>query len=387
MEEEMRTIIKGGKVITPLEVLEGADVLIEDGRIVAVGRGLASAGADEAIDANGHIVAPGYVDVHIHGSAGHDTMDGTREAIEGIARFLASHGVTSFCPTTLTQPVDAIMVSVRAVYECMENGIEGGAQPLGVHLEGPCIDEKMKGAQPEKFITTASAMAYQQLFELGNIRLITLAPEIAENRELIAFARSQGAAVVVGHSSASYEDLVEAVRLGVNHATHTFNQMGGLHHRKPGTVGGVLLLDEIYAEFIADGVHTHPATIDMIVRLKGPDKAVAITDAISGAGMSDGEYELGGQKIMVKDGAVRLGDGRLAGSALTLDQAVRNIVKFTRASLREAIQMATLTPARSIGVSTRKGSLEPGKDADVVMLDEGLNVVSTMVGGEVVWRA
>ena len=382
----MRTVIKGGRVITPLEVLEEADVLIQDGAIFAVGPGLAHAGADETIDAAGQIVAPGYIDVHIHGSAGHDAMDGTREAIEGIARFIATRGVTSFCPTTLTQPVADIMRSVRAVYECMENGIEGGAQPLGVHLEGPCIDAKMKGAQPEQHITTGSAIEYRQLFDLGNIKLITLAPEIAENRDLIVFARSQGAVVVVGHSSATYEDLVEAIKLGVNHATHTFNQMQGLHHRKPGTVGGVLLLDEIYAEFIADGIHIHPAIIDMIVRLKGPNRAVAITDAISGAGMPDGDYELGGQPIVVKDGAVRLADGRLAGSALTLDQSVRIIVKFTRASVRDAIQMATLTPARSIGVSDRKGSLEPRKDADIVILDQGLNVVKTIVGGEVVHR-
>ncbi len=383
----MRLAIRGGQVVTPLEAFQQADVLIEEGRIVAVGPGAASAETCETIDAAGRIVAPGFVDVHIHGSAGHDTMDATREAIEGIARFIAAHGVTSFCPTTLTQPIADIMRSVRAVYECMESGIESGAQPLGVHLEGPCVDAKMKGAQPEQHITSGSAIAYQQLFELGNIRLITLAPEIAENRELIAFARSQGAIVVVGHSSASYEDLVEAVKLGVNHATHTFNQMQGLHHRAPGTVGGVLLLDEIYAEFIADGVHLHPATVDMIVRLKGPDKALAITDAISGAGMPDGEYELGGQPIVVKEGAVRLASGALAGSALTLDVAVGNIVKFTRASVREAIQMATLTPARSIGVSSRKGSLEPGKDADVVMLTPDLKVAMTIVGGKVVYRA
>jgi len=383
----MRTIVANGRVVTPLEVLDGADVLIEDGRILAVGPGLDSAAADENIDATGHIVAPGYVDVHIHGSAGHDTMDGTREAIEGIARFIATHGVTSFCPTTLTQAVEDIMRSVRAVYECTENGIEGGARPLGVHLEGPCIDADQKGAQPEQYVRTAAAIEYRQLFRLGNIKLITLAPEIAENRDLISFARSQGAAVVVGHSSANYEDLVEALKLGVNHATHTFNRMKGIHHREPGTVGGVLLLDEIYAEFIADGVHLHPAIVDMIFRLKGADRAIAITDAISGAGMPDGDYELGGQKIVVKEGAVRLEDGTLAGSSLTLDAAVRNIVKFTRASLPEAIQMASLTPARSIGVANRKGSLEPGKDADVVILDNDLTVLSAMVGGEVVYRA
>ena len=383
----MTKAITGGTLITPLEIYEDADVLIEDGTIIAVGPGVASGEIAEVIDAGGAIVAPGYIDVHVHGSAGHDTMDGTREAIEGTARFFAAHGVTSFCPTTLTQPAADIMASVRAVHECMENPIEGGAQPLGVHLEGPCIDAKKKGAQPEQYIVTAAAIDYQQLFSLGNIKLITLAPEIEGNKALIAFARSQGAAVVVGHSSATYEDLEEAVRHGLNHATHTFNQMEGLHHRKPGTVGGVLLLDEIFAEFIADGIHLHPAIVDMVVRLKGPERAVAITDAISGAGMPDGDYELGGQAIVVKEGAVRLPDGTLAGSALTLDQAVRNIVEFTVAPLPEAIQMATLTPARSIGVADCKGSLEPGKDADIVILDDDLNVLKTMVGGEVVYEA
>ena len=383
----MRKAIAGGTLITPLEIYEDADVLIEDGTIVAVGPGVASGEIAEIINAEGAIVAPGYIDVHVHGSAGHDTMDGTREAIEGMARFFAAHGVTSFCPTTLTQPAADIMASVRAVHECMENPIEGGAQPLGVHLEGPCIDAKKKGAQPEQHITTAAAIDYQQLFSLGNIKLITLAPEIEENKALIAFARSQGAAVVVGHSSATYEDLEEAVQHGLNHATHTFNQMEGLHHRKPGTVGGVLLLDEIFAEFIADGIHLHPAVVDMVVRLKGPERAVAITDAISGAGMPDGDYELGGQAVVVKEGAVRLPDGTLAGSALTLDQAVRNIVEFTIAPLPEVIQMATLTPARSIGVADRKGSLEPGKDADITIFDDDLNVLKTMVGGEVVYEA
>jgi len=383
----MRIAIKGGRVVTPLDVFEEADVLIEDAKIVAVGPGVAQTEVAETIDADGDIVAPGYVDVHVHGSAGHDAMDGTREAIEGMAKFFATRGVTSFCPTTLTQAPDAIMTSVRAIHECQENPIEEAAQPLGVHLEGPCIEAGKKGAQPEEHIRTAEALDYEQIFSLGNIRLITLAPEIPENKALIAFARANGAAAVVGHSAATYEELAEAVKLGLNHATHTFNQMEGLHHRKPGTVGGVLLLDEIYAEFIADGIHLHPAVVDMIVRLKGPDKALLITDAIRGAGMPDGEYELGGQQIVVKEGAVRLADDTLAGSALTMDRAVHNVREFTRAPLKECIQMATLTPARSIGVNHCKGSLEPGKDADVVILDRDLKVVTTMVMGEVVHRA
>ncbi len=383
----MRIAIAGGTVITPLDIFEGADILIDDGKVAAVGPGLADSDVARTIDAGGRIVAPGYIDVHTHGSAGHDTMDATREAVEGMATFFAAHGVTSFCPTTLTQAHEDIMASVCAVYECQEKPIEGGAQPLGVHLEGPYIEAGKKGAQPEEHVRNASVGDYKDLFSLGNIRLITFAPEIEQNKELIGFARSRGAAAVVGHSAATYEQMVEAVNLGINHATHTFNQMEGLHHRKPGTVGGVLLLREIYAEFIADGVHLHPAVVDMIVRLKGPEKALLITDAISGAGMPDGDYELGGQKIVVKEGAVRLADGTLAGSALTMDQAVRNVRRFTGRPLSECIQMATLTPARSIGVADRKGSLERGKDADVVILDQDLNVASTMVMGEVVYQA
>jgi N-acetylglucosamine-6-phosphate deacetylase len=380
----MRIGITGGKVVTPLDVFDRADVVIENGKIAAVGPGVAQGDIAETIDAEGDTVAPGYVDVHVHGSAGHDTMDGTREAIEGMAKFFATRGVTSFCPTTLTVGAEEIMKSVRAVLECQQNPIEG-AQPLGVHLEGPYIDASKKGAQPEQHIRTATVGDYKDFFSLGNIKLITFAPEVEENKELIGFARSHGAAAVAGHSSATYDDMVEAVELGLNHATHTFNQMQGLHHRHPGTVGGVLLLDEIYAEFIADGVHLHPAICDMIVRLKGPDKAVMITDAISGAGMADGEYELGGQKIVISEGAVRLADGTLAGSCLTLDRAVRNIREFTGRPLKECIQMATLTPARSIGVADRKGSLEPGKDADIIILTPDLTVRTTMVGGKVVF--
>ena len=382
----MSVAIRGGRVITPLEVFEQADVLIEGGRILAVGPGLAAAAAEERIEAEGHIVAPGLVDIHVHGSAGHDTMDATREAIEGMARYFASRGVTAFCPTTMTVPAEEIMASVRAVHECQQRPVEG-AQPLGVHLEGPYIDAAKKGAQPPQHVRTAGDLDYRGFFSLGNIRLVSLAPEFEENRELITFARARGVAVAVGHSSASYEQVVEAVKLGVSQSTHTFNQMEGIHHRKPGTVGAALMLDEIYAQFIADGVHLHPAIVKMIVHLKGPDRAVLITDAIRGAGMPDGEYELGGQPITVKEGAVRLADGALAGSCLTMDQGVRNIAAFTGRPLAECLRMATLTPARAIGVAHRKGSIEPGKDADIVILTPDLEVAATVAMGRVVYRA
>jgi len=382
----VRTAVRGGQVITPLEVFAQADVLIENGKIVAVGPGVASGEKCEAIEAGGLIVTPGFVDIHVHGSAGHDTMDATREAIAGMAQYFATRGVTSFCPTTLTRPSGEITAAVRAVHECQLRPVEG-ARPLGVHLEGPYIDAAMKGAQPEEHVRAATAVEYRGFFSLGNVRMISLAPEVEANRELIGYARSQGAAVAAGHSSATYEQMEEAVKLGLNQATHTFNQMAGLHHRQPGTVGAALMLDEIFAQFIADGVHLHPTVVNMIVRLKGAEKAVLITDAIRGAGMPDGEYELGGQPIIVKEGAVRLKSGALAGSCLTMDQGVRNLRAFTSRPLDDCIRMATLTPARSIGVADRKGSLEPGKDADLVLLTPDLQVAATMVMGKVVHRA
>ena len=381
-----RVAIRGGLVVTPLDLYEQADVIVQDGKIVDVGPGIACREECVTLEAEGYIVAPGLVDIHVHGSAGHDTMDGTRAAIEGMAEFFARHGVTSFCPTTMTVAGEAILRSVRAVAECMEHPVKG-AQPLGVHLEGPYIDVTKKGAQPAEHVRGALASEYEPLFALGNIRLISLAPEVEQNRALIGYARSRGAAVAVGHSSASYEQVVEAVKLGVNQATHTFNQMEGLHHRKPGTVGAALLLDEIYAQFIVDGIHLHPAIVDLVARLKGPQKAVLVTDAIRGAGMPDGEYELGGQPVVVKDGAVRLADGTLAGSCLTMDRAVRNVMEYAGVGLGEAIEMATLTPARAIGVGARKGSLEPGKDADIVLLTPELEVARTIVMGETVYTA
>jgi N-acetylglucosamine-6-phosphate deacetylase len=384
--EVVKVAIRNGIVVTPWEVFPRADVLLEDGRITGVGPGLAAVAEGEVIDAEGRLVAPGFIDIHVHGSAGHDTMDGTREAICGMAAFFAAHGVTSFCPTTMTVSREAILQSVRAVYECQQQPLVG-AQPLGVHLEGPYINAAKKGAQPEQFVRPAAVEEYEAFFALGNIRLISLAPEVEANRALIAFARRRGASVAVGHSAASYEQVVEAVQWGVNQSTHTFNQMEGLHHRKPGAVGAALLVEDIYAQLIADGIHLHPAIVDLVVRLKGPEKAVLVTDAIRGAGMPDGDYELGGQPIVVKDGAVRLADGTLAGSCLTMDAAVRNVATFADTPICEAIRMATLTPARSIGVADRKGSLEPGKDADIVLLSEELKVVSTMVRGEVVYRA
>jgi N-acetylglucosamine-6-phosphate deacetylase len=383
-----RVIIANGRVITPWQVLEKGTVIIEGGKIVEVKESFDPTEGSEAtvIDAAGKTVAPGFVDIHVHGGAGHDTMDATPQAIQGMARFFASHGVTGFLPTTVTASKEAILGAIENAALCQRKHT-GGAQVLGVHVEGPYISHSKPGAQPVQSIRPADPNEYCEFFAWDNIRLITLAPEIPENQELIAYAVQQGATVAIGHSAASYDEVLTAVRLGLSHSAHTFNGMGGLHHREPGTVGGVLTCDEITAEVIADNIHIHPAVIKLLVRAKGVERTVLMTDAIRAAGMPDGTYELGGQLVIVKEGVARIATGSLAGSTLTMDRAVRNAMAATGIPLAKALQMASYNPAQVIGMEREKGSLEPGKDADIILLDDELRVLLTMVIGEMVYQA
>lgn len=381
-----RTIIKHGRVLTPWQKLEDGVVVVEDGKIVAVKAGMSTTQAmsGKLIDATGKTVVPGYIDLHVHGGVGYDTMDATPEAIIGMAHWFASHGVTSFLPTTITAPTEAILAAIRNIAFCQEEGT-GSAQLLGIHLEGPYISLSKPGAQPTQYIRPADPDEYRDFFSWDNIRLITLAPEIRENKELITYAVQHGSTVAVGHSTASYEELLAAVRLGLSHSAHTFNGMGSLHHREPGTVGAVLTCDEITAEVIADNIHIHPAVVKLLVRVKGVERTVLITDAICAAGMPDGNYDLGGQKVFVKEGIARIATGSLAGSTLTMDKAVRNAIVAAGLSLVETLQMASYNPAQVIGIEKEKGSLEVGKDADILLLDDELRVILTMVKGQIVY--
>ncbi|MGQ9494124.1 MAG: N-acetylglucosamine-6-phosphate deacetylase [Anaerolineae bacterium] len=382
-----RLIIANGRVITPWQVLEKATVVVEGGKIVEVRE--ESAPADPkatTIDASGKIVSPGYIDIHVHGAAGYDTMDASPQAIQGMSRFFAAHGVTGFLATTTTASQKAILDAVESVSLCQKEGT-GGAQVLGVHLEGPYISLSQRGAQPPQYIRPADPVEYQQFFAWNNIKLITLAPEIPENMAFIPYAVSQGAAVAVGHSAASYEDIVTAVTSGLSQSTHTFNGMVGLHHRQPGTAGACLALDEIYAQVIVDNIHIHPAVVKILVRAKGTARTVLITDAMRATGMPDGDYELGGQKVTVSRGEARLASGTLAGSTLTMDQAVRNAMADTGLSFEEVLPMATSVPAESIGLGDQVGSIAPAKSADIILLTPDYRVITTIVRGQIVCQA
>lgn len=359
-----------------------SDILVVGDQINRIGDGSADGAA--RLDATGCYVLPGFIDVHVHGGAGYDTMDGTAEGLTAMARFFAQHGVTAFLATTMTAPHLDILRAVRAVGQWGQS-LAGGARLLGLHVEGPYISLKFPGAQPAEYIRPPSLPEFAELLAAGPVRMITLAPEVTGAAELLAMARQQGVVTVWGHTDATYEICVWAAQFGVTQATHTYNAMSGLHHRKPGVLGATLTIDSIYAQLIADNIHVHPAAMNVLARCKGVTRTVLISDAMRAAGLPEGDYELGGQPVTVKDGSCRLADGTLAGSILTMERALANFMAATGLTLAEAWPATSLTPAQSLGLDHEMGALKPGYRADVVLLDAELQVVATVVGGQVVY--
>ena len=381
-----KTCILNGMVITPFRVIQNGAVVFEDGKITDVGRGdeiEAPTGA-QIIDASGKIVTPGFIDLHVHGGKGRSVMEASAESLKELARFEASHGTTAFLPTTISASQEKLVEVAKAVGVAAQKETEG-AEVLGLHLEGPYISTEKRGCQDPAFIRPSSLDEFREILEAsdGKVKIVTLAPEADGARELIDELQSLGIVASIGHSNATYSEAVDAIEHGVCHAAHVFNEMRSFHHREPGVLGTVLLHDEVTAELIPDGVHIHPAAMKLLMRVKGLKRVVLVTDAISAAGMPDGEYKLGKLDVVVRKGVCRLMSGELAGSTLTMDAAVRNVVELVGTSLQEAVTMATNNPARVVGVVERKGSIEPGKDADLVILDENLNVCLTVVKGKV----
>jgi N-acetylglucosamine-6-phosphate deacetylase len=358
-----------------------ADLLAKGGRVMAITPQADKAGL--TLDAQGCYVLPGFVDVHIHGAAGADVMDADPAGLATLARFLATCGVTAFLATTMTAPHDVTVAAVKAVAAYCSQPQEG-AHLVGVHLEGPYISPRYPGAQPAAAIRPPNLAELAELVAAGPVRMITLAPEVHGGEALIRAARRHNLTVVLGHTDATYEECLAAVELGVSQATHTYNAMSGLHHRQPGALGATLSHDNLYAQLIADNIHVHPAGIKILARCKGSDRTVLITDAMRAAGMGPGHYDLAGQLVTVADGACRLADGTLAGSILTMDGALRNFITASGWPLAQAWPASSRTPACSIGLGHEIGSLAPGHRADLVVLDQHLTVVATVVGGVVV---
>ena len=353
------------------------DIEIEDGKILRVGKDLPRKEEDLAVDCAGsYTVVPGFVDVHIHGCAGADTCDATREALEAMAAFLLAHGVTSFCPTTMTTSRETIQAALLAAKDMMDHPMEGGARVVGVNMEGPFIAKERKGAQKEEDILPPDFPLFQRFYEEsgGIVRLVDVAPEQPGGLDFVEKA-SQLCTVSIAHTTADYDQAKAAFDKGVTHATHLFNAMSGLHHRKPGVVGAVFDDSRVRGELICDGFHIHPAVLRAAFRLLG-DRALIVSDSMRANGMPEGEaFDLGGQMVTVHQGKALLPDGTIAGSVTNLHQEIKNLV-FFGVPFEQAVKAATLLPARAIGLDGEIGSIAPGKRADLVVLDENLDIAA-----------
>lgn len=380
----MKTFLTNGTILTPDRQLDSSDVVVEGEKIVGINPASLPEPGARVIDACGKYIIPGMLDIHIHGAHGADAMDASVGALHTLAGFIASHGVTAYLPTTLTASPQDILEAIRTVAGAPQP--PSGARHLGIHLEGPYLDHNFCGAQPPQHLRHPDPAEYQAWFDSQAVRLITLAPEVPGAFEFIRAGLEKGVEFAVGHSAATYEQVMSAIQLGLRQVTHTFNGMPPLHHREPGILGAVLGDERVFAQVIADGIHVHHAVVKLLVKAKGIHRTILITDAIRATGMPDGAYTLGDQTVHVKDGVARTAAGGLAGSTLTMERALYNAMRFTGLSLREALPMATRVPAEALGLQGQKGRIAPGYDADLVILDRDCQVLMTMVGGQVVYR-
>jgi N-acetylglucosamine-6-phosphate deacetylase len=391
-----------GRLLTPTNPVEHPLVLVEQRRIHEISpRSSRQVPAGiSACDFGEDVIAPGYVDLHIHGSAGYDVMDDTAEALPAIEQLLARHGVTSYFPTTVTAPMDTTLRALERLADTIErrehereqkherNNKDGKtrALPLGIHLEGPFISHARRGVHPSEYLLAPTLALFEQFWQAarGRIRMMTIAPELEGAPEVIAEAARRGVCVSLGHSDADFAAAERGIAAGARHATHTFNAMRPLDHRtldhrSPGILAAVLTDGRVSADIIADGVHLDPAIVKLFAQAKGPEQTVLITDAISATGMPDGRYRLGSFEVDVRDGKC-MANGSLAGSTLTMDRAVRNLARFADWDLSQAVAAASRNPARAARIAN-KGVLAAGADADFVVLSSEGDVLRTFVGG------
>lgn len=375
-------LIKNCKIIF-LDRIEAGDVLIKGSKIHKINPENHEYEKEEVIDAQGLYLSPGFIDVHLHGAGGCDTMDGNIDSLNTISKTVAKYGTTSFLATTMTCAIEDIKKAVEASHKCMREGTEG-AHVVGVHLEGPFISPSMIGAQNPNFIAKPSIDTFNYITNghLEAIKSITLAPEVDGAKELIRYIKEQEIVISIGHSKATYQEAIEGIKCGIGHSTHLYNAMTPLHHREPGIVGAIFDTD-ITTETISDGIHINYPSLRVAYKQKGLDKVLLVTDAMMACGMPEGKYSLGGQDVFVKDGAARLKEGNLAGSILTLDKAIRNVYKNTNYLLNDIVKMATYNGAVLCKIQDRKGLIKEGYDADLVLFDDEINIKKVFIDGKV----
>lgn len=386
----MQIALTAAECITPSTRIVDPVVFIEDGRITRIASRVETNIPHNAqrLDYRGATLLPSFVDVHIHGSAGHDVMEGAPSAIAAIGRCLASHGVAAYLPTTVTAGVDKTLVSLEKLAGLIEQDARlGEARPIGLHLEGPFISHQKRGVHPPAEIQPPSIPLFDRFWQAsrGHIKLMTIAPEIPDALELIRYAATLGVALSLGHSDADTAQTLAGIAAGARSFTHTFNAMRSLDHRDPGIVAGALGLfpesADLYSELICDGIHVHPAMVRLWHKSKHRDRAVLITDAISATGMPDGDYMLGDLKVQVAAGRCMY-QGKLAGSVLTMDRAVENLRNYTGASTADVAHAASTNPARLIGDAQNYGELAPGRDANIAVISAEGKLITSFIGGQ-----
>jgi N-acetylglucosamine-6-phosphate deacetylase len=386
-----KLLILDGNIYAEDTVYEKGFIKIENGKITEMGDRSQLTDSEEykVISLpHGYSVVPGMIDIHIHGVNGADTMDATREALDTMTGTLPKEGTTSFLATTMTEASGAIEKALKATADYMSNHQRGGqAEILGLHLEGPFINPDKAGAQPLNRIQKPNVEVFKNWHALSgeNIKLVTLAPELDDEYELISYLKENGIVASVGHSSATYDQVGKAIDAGLSHVTHLFNQMSGLHHREPGIVGASFLRKELMVELISDGIHVRPEVVQLAFDQITDERLILITDSMRAKCLKNGQYDLGGQMVTVKDGKALLDEDTLAGSVLKMKDAFTNIQEFTTGDMRSAIRMTAENPARQLNVFDRKGSLAPRKDADIVILDENKDVYTTICKGKIAY--
>jgi N-acetylglucosamine-6-phosphate deacetylase len=376
------------RLYTPFDVVERPHVVIEDGLIAEIRSGeSAGASSGRVVEMGKATIAPGFVDLHIHGSDGYDVMEDDSAALPAVESLLAKHGVTGYFPTTVSAPLDQTLRALERLGQAIERAEDTSAdrglraRPLGIHLEGPFISHVRRGVHPPADLLPPRLETFERFWQAarGRIKILTIAPELEGAPELIAEAAKRGVCVSLGHSNATAAETAHGIAAGARHATHTFNAMRPLDHRDPGILGTTLVDNRLTADVIADGIHLDPMVLELFLRAKGPERAVLITDAIAATGMPDGHYKLGSLDVDVRDGRC-MSDGKLAGSVLTMDRAVQNVARLENWDLRKAVQMATANPARVVG-QVERGILAPGMAADLVLLSADGRVQKTIIAG------
>lgn len=381
------TLIHAGRALTPTTEIRDAGILIREGVIEAIGprAGITLPAGALEVRAAGKTAIPGFVDVHIHGAGGHDVMEGSGAALRSITRKVSECGTTSLVATTVTASTDETLRAVEGIAAYIGQQHETNeprAEVLGIHFEGPFISKERRGVHPQEWIQLPSAATLGRFLKAaaGNARILTIAPEVLGAAPCIDAAREAGLVVSIGHTNATYEQARAAMARGARAATHVYNAMRPFSHRDPGVIGAVLTSPEISAELIADGVHVEEAAMKLLLLAKGAERVILVSDGLSATGMPDGKYSLGGFEVTVSGGVCRNAEGILAGSTLTLDRALRNIVGLG-ATLSDAVRMLTLNPASLLGIEFKKGSLRAGADADILLLDEGLHITNVWARG------